>query len=194
MSPALQAEFFGFPCGSDSKESACNAGSLALIPGSRKIPWRRECLPTPVFLPGEFHGQRSLEGSGPWGRKESDTTEQVTLSLSLRRVTSQVVNKDSSPLPAGQLSWPAWLSSRHTQRTQVPSGPASFLSDHILAQTSQWICISSQHPSVSTLIAVLLMVHQAETQGSLCPCVIASAACSHPSLLEEKNVSTGCQA
>ena len=40
-----------------------------------KIPWRREWLPTPVFLPGEFHGQRSLVGFSPWGHKESDMTE-----------------------------------------------------------------------------------------------------------------------
>ena len=40
-----------------------------------KILWRRECLPTPVFLPREFHGQRSLEGYSPWGCKESDTTK-----------------------------------------------------------------------------------------------------------------------
>ena len=33
-----------------------------------KIPWRREGLPTPVFLPGEFHGQRSLANYSPWGR------------------------------------------------------------------------------------------------------------------------------
>ena len=45
-------------------------------------PWRRERLPTPVFLPGEFHGQRSLAGCSPWGCKESDTTERLTLSLS----------------------------------------------------------------------------------------------------------------
>ena len=44
-----------------------------------KIPWRREWLPTPVFLPGEFHGQQSLMGYSPWGCKESDTTEQLTL-------------------------------------------------------------------------------------------------------------------
>ena len=37
--------------------------------------------PTPVFLPGEFHGQRSLASYGSWGCKESDMTEQVTLSL-----------------------------------------------------------------------------------------------------------------
>ena len=35
------------------------------------MPWQ----PTPVFLPGEFHGQRSLVGSSPWGHKESDMTE-----------------------------------------------------------------------------------------------------------------------
>ena len=45
----------------------------------RKIPWRRDQLPTPVFLPGEFHGQRSLAGYSPWGHKESDTTEQLSL-------------------------------------------------------------------------------------------------------------------
>ena len=38
-------------------------------------PWRKEWLPTPVFLPGEFHGQRSLGGYSPRGHKESDTTE-----------------------------------------------------------------------------------------------------------------------
>ena len=40
----------------------------------RKIPWRREGQPTPVFLPGESHGQRSLVGYSPWGHKELDGT------------------------------------------------------------------------------------------------------------------------
>ena len=40
--------------------------------------YRRNGLPTPVFLPGEFDGQRSLEGYSPWGHKELDTTEQLT--------------------------------------------------------------------------------------------------------------------
>ena len=44
-------------------------------------PVGREWLPTPVFLPGEFHGQRSLVGYSPWGHKESDTAERLTLSL-----------------------------------------------------------------------------------------------------------------
>ena len=41
-------------------------------PWVRKSPWRRERLPTPVFLPGKFHGQRSLEDYSPWGSKELD--------------------------------------------------------------------------------------------------------------------------
>ena len=65
----------GFPGVSDYKESASNAGNLSLICGSGRFPWRREWQPTPVFLPGESHGQRSLGGYTPWGGKESDTTD-----------------------------------------------------------------------------------------------------------------------
>ena len=43
-----------------------------------KIPWRRERLPTPIFWPGEVHGQRSLVGYSPWGFKETDTTERLS--------------------------------------------------------------------------------------------------------------------
>ena len=45
-------------------------------------PLGKEWQPIPVFLPGEFQGQRSLEGYSPWGHKELDRTEQLTLSLS----------------------------------------------------------------------------------------------------------------
>ena len=69
----------GLPGGSESKESACNAKDLCV----KKIPWRREGLPTPVFLPREFHGQRSLAGYCPGGRKELDTTEPLSISLYL---------------------------------------------------------------------------------------------------------------
>ena len=66
----------GFPGGSEVKVSACSVGDLGSIPGSgRKIPWRRNWQPTPVFLPGESHGRRSLVGYSPRGRKESDVTE-----------------------------------------------------------------------------------------------------------------------
>ena len=72
----------GFPGGPDSKESVCNAGDLSSIPGLGRPPQGREWLLTPVFLPGESHGQRSLVGYSPWGRRELDMTEWLTLSLS----------------------------------------------------------------------------------------------------------------
>ena len=65
----------GFPGGSDGKESASSAGDLSSIPGLGRAPWRREWQLTPAFLPGEFHGQRSLVGYSPWGCKEYDMTE-----------------------------------------------------------------------------------------------------------------------
>ena len=61
----------GFPGGSAGKESACCAADLGSILGGGKIPWRRERLPTPVFLPGEFHGQRGFADYSPWGCRES---------------------------------------------------------------------------------------------------------------------------
>ena len=67
----------GFPGGSDSKASACNAGDLGSIPRVGKIPWRRKWQSTPVLLPGKFHGQRSLVGYSPWDCKELDMTEQL---------------------------------------------------------------------------------------------------------------------
>ena len=51
-------------------------------PWAGKIPWKRAQQPTPVFLPGESHGQRSLVGYRPWSRKDSDATEQLTPSFS----------------------------------------------------------------------------------------------------------------
>ena len=62
----------GFPGGSAGKE----CGRPGCDPWVGKIPWRRERLPTPLFWPGEFHGLYRT-----WGHKESDTTEQLSLSL-----------------------------------------------------------------------------------------------------------------
>ena len=61
------------------KNPPVNAGNQGSIPGT--IPWRRTWQPTPVFLPAESHGQRSLAGYSPWGCKELDRTEWLTLSL-----------------------------------------------------------------------------------------------------------------
>ena len=65
----------GFTGGSDGKEYTCNAGHH----GVGKITWRREWLPTSVFFPGEFHGQRTLVEYSPWGHKELNMTEQLSI-------------------------------------------------------------------------------------------------------------------
>ena len=68
----------GFPDGDSGKESTCPCRGherLGFNPWVRKILWRREWHPTPVFLPAKFLGQRSPVGYRPWGCKESDTTK-----------------------------------------------------------------------------------------------------------------------
>ena len=76
----------------DEWVSTINACLSPLIQGAQRLiwnpdlitfikchhPWRRKLQPTPVFLPGEFHGQKSLVGYSPWGRKESDRTERLS--------------------------------------------------------------------------------------------------------------------
>ena len=57
------------PAGSHGKESAYNAGDLGSTLGLGRSPGEEECLPTPLFIPGEFCGQWSLAGYSPWGPK-----------------------------------------------------------------------------------------------------------------------------
>ena len=56
------------------KESACNTGDLGSIPGLGRSAGGGNGYPTPVFLPGESHGQRSLAGCSPWDHEELDMT------------------------------------------------------------------------------------------------------------------------
>ena len=60
----------GLPGGSDSKESACNAGDVDSVPGSGRSPGERNDFPVPLH--GEFHGQRSLAGYSTWDHEEAD--------------------------------------------------------------------------------------------------------------------------
>ena len=69
-------EFPGsFPGSSVGKESACNAGDQGLIPGLGRSPREGKYSNTPIFLPRESRGQRSLVGYCPRGHTELDTTE-----------------------------------------------------------------------------------------------------------------------
>ena len=75
--------FPGFYPGSGGKRIHLQGRKPGFDPWVGKIPWGREWLLTPVFLPGESHGQRSPEGHSPLNHKETDTTERLTLSLSV---------------------------------------------------------------------------------------------------------------
>ena len=88
--------FYGFPCCLQQDVPSFGASQVVLVvknlpanagrhkrcgfdPQVRKIPWKRTWQPTPVFLPGLSLGQRSLAGYSPWGCKELDMTEQLSL-------------------------------------------------------------------------------------------------------------------
>ena len=75
---------------------------LGFDPWVKKIPWRREWQPTPIFLPGEFHGQRSLAGCRPWSLKESDTTERLHFPFLSPGDLPSPVLEPTSPASAGR--------------------------------------------------------------------------------------------
>ena len=73
-------EGLGFPGGTSGKESTCRGSRhkrCGFDPWVGKMPWRRKWQPTPVFLPGKFHGHKGLAGYSPWSYKESNMTERV---------------------------------------------------------------------------------------------------------------------
>ena len=69
----------GFPGGSDGKESAYSVGDLGSIPGLGRSPGEGHGSPLQYSCLNNPHGQRSLVGYSPWGRKESDMTEQLSM-------------------------------------------------------------------------------------------------------------------
>ena len=73
------SKYLGFPGGSNGKGSCLQCRRPGFDSWVGNIPWRREWLPTPVFLPGEFHGQRNLVGHSPWGCKELKTAERLSM-------------------------------------------------------------------------------------------------------------------
>ena len=71
--------------GSDGKTVCFQCARPGFDPWVGKIPWRRKWQPTPVLLPGKFHGWRYLVGYNPWGLKESDMTEQLLQEYFMQR-------------------------------------------------------------------------------------------------------------
>ena len=82
----------GFPGGSVVKNLPANAGDTDSIPESGRFLGRRKWKPTPVFFPGEYHGQRSLVGYSPRGCKESNVTELLSYWAHTHNIKDTVVH------------------------------------------------------------------------------------------------------
>ena len=78
--------FLGFPGDSDGKESTCNVGDLGSVPGLGRSPGEGHGYPLHYSCLENPHGQRSLAGYSPQGRKESDMTEHSTALLQMARL------------------------------------------------------------------------------------------------------------
>ena len=82
----MQHSAMGFPGSTSVKDLTCQCRRckrLGFDPWIRKIPWSRKWHPTPIFLPEEFHGQKSLVAYSPWGCQESDKTEHLSIYRSI---------------------------------------------------------------------------------------------------------------
>ena len=94
-------------------------GKSTFDPWVRRIPWRREWLPIPVFLLGEFHGQRNLVGYIPWGHTESETIEWLTLSLRIWKIQQcWCLNLLKSNLDAEKHHLKCYINFHHTHIIQ----------------------------------------------------------------------------
>ena len=110
--------YWDFPGGSDGKSVCLQNGSPRFDPWVRKIHWRRKWQPTPVFLPGKFHGWRSLVGYHPWGRKELDTTERLHFHTSHVACFEELLIKKYQGLP-NSLSSCFHMSSPHRPKLSL---------------------------------------------------------------------------
>ena len=122
---------WGLPRWHSGKQSTCQCRRCRrrkrhrFDPWVGKIPWRREWLPTAVFVPGEFHGQRSLVSYTPWGGKELGTTEQLSTSpvqvaqpagmVSRDAVRHKSLNWGPSTCSLSRV-WAEWVTQRATEK------------------------------------------------------------------------------
>ena len=156
--------FTGFPCGSAGKESACSVRDLGSIPGLGRSPGER--LPTPVFWPREFHGLNS-----PWGHKESDTSE--LLSVLLSKGPYQLISykywwkerRERLPTP---VFWPREFHGLNSPWGREESDTTERLSHHI----TQGPLIREEWDQVTTMVCSLY-VCEIVTTSNLNVCLSA---------------------
>ena len=156
----------GFCGGSDSKESACNAGDPGLISGLMRSSGEGNGYLIQYSLPGEFHGLKILVGYNPWGHKDKDTTEQRTLPFTFQsRMTA------SQSLPNYIYKDP--ISKQvHILRFWVDMNLGRTLLHLLQTPFSFYTCLPNPH-------AWLMTQHLPLTLGLLCPALSSP----HTSLL-----------
>ena len=143
----------GLPRRGSGEASTYQCRRHVFDPWIRKIPWNRKWQPTPVFLPGKSHEQRSLAGYSPWDCKVSDVTEQLSTQAPMLLFVHSVMSDSLQPhgLQHARLPCPS-LSQTHvhwvgdaTQPSHPllsPSPPAFSLSQH--QGLFQWVSSSHQ--------------------------------------------------
>ena len=119
---------------------------LGFDPWIGKTPWRRKWQPTLVFLPGEFHGQRSLVGYSPWGHKESNRTEHTGWAIIPAHYyfTALVTGNASLPFPiptCQNLSLPSKLYTNVTSFLTLAPNTQVRIKFSFYAGTAHLICI-----------------------------------------------------
>ena len=134
-----------FPGGPDGKASACNAGDLGLIPGLGRSPGEGD-LPTSVFQPGEFHGQRSLVGYSPRGHKDI-TAENFTGTVGIPGVAWSPQCQDTNQLSKLQRK----VDTTSILCQEVGGGRCSAMSQRHLCNEESSYPASQKHPHRETL-------------------------------------------
>ena len=109
-------------------------GLIKLLAGFREEAWRRKWQPTPVFLPGESHRQRSLVGYCSWGHKESDKTEWLTISLSLH---SQAPRAPGQHQPQQKMSIKDFPDGPVVKNLPSNAGDTGLIPDHRLPRNGR---------------------------------------------------------
>ena len=150
------------PGGSDGKRICLQCKRPRFDPCIGKNPWRREWLPTPVFLPGESHRQKSLTGHSPWGCKESDTTSSSHNSLNPPDSPSWVSLTSIllSPCSPQQLQFRPSAShlgccnhpAPHRHGAPALSLPWSILLSAVTREVSTWRCSQAWTPQCSFMV------------------------------------------
>ena len=125
-------EPLGFPVGSDSKESSCNAGHLGSVPGLGRSPGGGHSNPLQYSCLENPHGQRSLAGYRPWGCRESGTTEQLTH-------THVIIWKPLRTYYAVSQIWKDAIGSKRQRKTDTIkiSGTFSYIISAVIKCTSE---------------------------------------------------------